>query len=241
MNLLSCYLSAAILTAFTTVASSEPVPVPLFDGKTLKGWVVRGGKAKYEVVDGMIVGTAVPDTPNSFLCTEKNYGNFVLELDFQVDPMLNSGVQFRSDCFPEARTLNIGGKEIKVAAGRVHGYQCEIDMDPVKNRWWTAGIYDEARRNWLFPGPLGGEAKAFTDQGSKVSKQKEWNHLRIEATGASIKTWLNGELRANLNDSLTPGGLIGLQVHGIGKDTAKTGLQVKFKNIMIQELDAQSK
>ena len=53
----------------------------LFDGKTLKGWHQLNGKAKYEVVDGTIVGTTVSGEPNSFLATDEDYGDFILELE----------------------------------------------------------------------------------------------------------------------------------------------------------------
>ena len=212
--------------------------IPLFDGKTLDGWIQRGGKAKYTVEDGMIVGTSVPKTANSFLCTEKEYGDFILELDFKVDPELNSGIQFRSECFDKPTTLKIGDKEIKIPAGRVHGYQCEIDMDPTRARWWTAGIYDEARREWLYPGALGGDTKAFTEQGAKVCKQNDWNHIRIEAVGDSIKTWINGVPAADFKDSMTPKGLIGLQVHDVGN--RQEPLHVYWKDIRIKEITAKS-
>jgi hypothetical protein len=208
--------------------------VPLFDGKTLNGWIQRGGKAKYVVEDGMIVGATVPNTSNSFFCTEKNYGDFILELDYKVDPELNSGVQFRSECFDEPTTVKSGDKEIKIPAGRVHGYQCEIDMDGKKARWWTAGIYDEARRLWLYPGSLGGDNKKFTEQGAKISKPNEWNHLRIEAAGDSMKTWLNGVPAAEIKDSMTPKGFIALQVHAVGDRPEP--LHVYFKNIRIKEI-----
>ncbi|MGD0517657.1 MAG: DUF1080 domain-containing protein [Thermoguttaceae bacterium] len=209
---------------------------PLFDGKTLNGWVQRGGKAKFTVEDGMIVGETVPNTPNSFLCTEKNYGDFILELDYKVDPELNSGVQFRSECFNKPTTVKNGDKEIKIPAGRVHGYQCEIDMDHKKARWWTAGIYDEGRREWLYPGALGGDKKTFTEQGVKISKQNQWNHLRIEAVGDSIKTRLNGVPVAEIKDSMTLKGFIALQVHNVGN--RQEPLHVYFKNIRIKEIGA---
>ena len=102
--------------------------VSLFNGKNLDGWVQRGGgKAKYRAEDGQIVGTTVPNTANSFLCTDKDYGDFILELEFKVDPGLNSGVQIRSHCFDEHDDGRGGGKTIKIPAGRVHGYQVEID------------------------------------------------------------------------------------------------------------------
>src|SRR5512133_392889 len=75
--------------------------VKIFDGKTLNGWSLHSGKAAYAVEGGAIVGTAVKGSPNSFLCTDKEYGNFVLEVEVKVDPELNSGVQFRSQIAPK--------------------------------------------------------------------------------------------------------------------------------------------
>lgn len=231
-------LARWIVCLFLFLSSARSAnTIPLFDGKTLQGWIVRGGKASYEVVDGEIVGTSVAGTPNSFLCTERDYADFTLDLDFNVDPRLNSGVQIRSECFAENKTLNLQGKEIKIPAERVHGYQVEIDVDPQRKRWWTGGLYDEARRGWLFPGPMSGDGKAFTEQGARLTSKEGWHHLRIEALGSSLKTWLDGEPRASMQDSLTPRGLIGLQVHGVGSDAAKVGLKARFKNLVLQLLE----
>ncbi len=210
----------------------------LFNGKNLDGWIEHSGKAKYTVEDGVLVGTSVAGTGNSFLCTTQQFGDFELELEFKTESSLNSGVQIRSEVFTDARTLTIAGKEIKVTADRVHGYQVEIDMETPRNRLWTAGIYDEARRGWLFPadGEKGRQGMAFSQQGLKVSKLGEWNKLRIVAVGPSIRTWLNGEPRAEITDSLTPRGLIALQVHGVGSDAAKVGLKVCFRDVRIREI-----
>jgi hypothetical protein len=208
----------------------------LFNGKDLNGWTQKGGKAKYEIKDGAIVGSTVTDTPNTFLCTEKLYGDFILELEFKVDPMLNSGVQIRSEVFDEDKVLKDGEKEIKIPAGRVHGYQVEIDMDAANNRWWVGGLYDEARRGWLFPGARGGNGKDFTEAGAKTAKPDEWNTFRVEAKGDSIKTLLNGVPRAEIKDGMTLKGFIALQVHGIGKDKSKENLKVAWRGIRIQEL-----
>lgn len=206
---------------------------PLFDGKSLTGWTQRGGKATYAVKDGTIVGTTAPSTPNSFLCTEKNYGDFVLEYEFKCHPELNSGVQIRSNAYDKEKVYDVGGKKIKVAAGRVHGYQVEIDANKV-SRAWMSGIYDESRRGWLYPGPKGGDAKAFTVQGQKLFKAEQWNHVRVECSGNRIRTFLNGELRADFEDDLTASGFIGLQVHGVGK--RKDPISVAWRNIRIQEI-----
>lgn len=229
-------LPAMALAAFTLHSTAQETDgfVSLFDGKTLDGWEKRGGAATYEVKDGVIVGTTKPNTPNTFLCTEKNYGDFVLEYEYKVHPKLNSGVQFRSNQYEEEKVYTLAnGKEKKVPANRVHGYQAEIDANKL-DRSWMSGIYDEGRRGWLFPGSKGGDAKAFTKQGQALYKSDDWNSVRIECKGDSIKTYLNGELRADFEDDLTPSGFIGLQVHGVGKETAP--LYAMWKNIRIKEL-----
>jgi len=184
----------------------------LFNGKNLNGWKQLNGEAKYEVVDGVIVGTTVLKTPNSFLCTEKNYSDFIFEVELLVEENMNSGIQFRSESKPDYNN------------GRVHGYQCEVDPS---DRAWSGGIYDEARRGWLYPLDLNPGAKPALKMG-------EWNHYRIECIGNSIKTWLNGVACAYVIDDMAPEGFIALQVHGIGSDQEKAGHQIKWKNIRIK-------
>lgn len=175
---------------------------PLFNGRTLNGWVVRGGNATYHIEDNAIVGTAIREKQNTFLCTEQHYSNFILELEFKIDTGLNSGVQIRSNSLAEYR------------AGRVHGYQVEID--PCEKAW-TGGIFDEGRWDWLFDLEQNEPAR-------KAFKPDQWNHFRIAAVGDSIKTWFNGTLAADLTDSMTTSGFIALQVHGAENNK---GLQVR--------------
>jgi len=213
------FLTMAMLLAAAATAIAAPTDHPadsgwvnLFDGSSLDGWVQRGGKAKYEVVDGTIVGSSVPNTSNSFLCTEKNYGDFILHVEFKVDRELNSGVQIRSNSLPDYRK------------GRVHGYQVEIDAS---DRSWSGGIYDESRRGWLNPMEHNRKAQyAF--------KQNEWNTFHIEAIGDSIRTWLNGVPAADLVDPMTGTGFIALQVHGVGD--REDPLQVRWRNVRIKDL-----
>ncbi len=184
----------------------------LFNGKDLSGWKQLNGEAKYEVVDNMIVGTTVLNTPNSFICTEKNYSDFIFEVELLVEENMNSGIQFRSESKADYNN------------GRVHGYQCEVDPSA---RAWSAGIYDEARRGWLYPVDLNPTAKSALKMG-------EWNKYRIECIGSSIKTWLNGVAVSHVIDDMTPEGFIALQVHGIGKAKEKEGHQIKWRNIRIK-------
>jgi len=183
----------------------------LFDGETLKGFRQLGGKARYYVQDGSIVGSSVPRTPNSFLCTEKIYGDFVLELELNVDPNLNSGIQIRSNSLKQYRD------------GRVHGYQVEIDPSP---RAYSGGIYDEARRGWL-------NDLKDNEPARKAFKVGQWNRYRIEAIGDSLKTWVNGVPAADLVDSHTLTGFIGLQVHSVKTDEPLT---VRWRNLRIKGL-----
>jgi hypothetical protein len=185
--------------------------VNLFNGKDLSGWKQLNGKAKYEVLNGEIVGTTVFGEPNSFLATEQTYGDFILELEFRLDADMNSGIQFRSESRPDYRE------------GRVHGYQFEIDPS---SRAWTGGIYDEARRGWLYP-------LEYNLAGKKAYMGKEWNKARLECIGNIIRIWVNGIPTANLVDDLTKRGFIALQVHSV-KKAADSGQQVRWRNIRIQ-------
>ncbi len=196
----------------------------LFDGRSIEGWVQRGGKAEYRVEDGVIIGRSVPNTGNSFLCTKRDYTNFVLELEFKVDAGLNPGVQIRSHGFDQATSFNWKGRDYKVAAGRVHGLQVEIDPS---TRAWTAGVYEEGARGWMNDLKTNDTARA-------AFRQEDWNRLRIECAGDSIKTWLNGVAAAELNDGMTPAGFLGLQVHGVG-DRAQP-LEIRWRGLRLQEL-----
>ena len=204
-----------LMLAFFVLGCSETKKdqtpwVEIFDGETFNGWTQKGGAANYEVRDGMVVGSTVHDTPNSFMTTDKIYGDFILEFEYKVDSTMNSGVQIRSNSYPHYMD------------GRVHGYQIEIDPS---DRAWSAGIYDEARRGWLNP---------LTDnpEAQKAFKQNDWNHYRIEAIGDTIKTWINGVPAAHLIDDKTSSGFIGLQVHSIPKEN-KAGTEIIWKNIKI--------
>jgi len=186
----------------------------LFDGKTLNGWKKLSGNAEYAIEKGAITGITSMNTPNRFLTTEKEYGDFVLELEVMMeDTTSNSGIQFRSH-------LNPAGNNGK---GRVYGYQFEIDPS---SRRWSGGIYDEARRDWLYPLDLNAAAKpAF--------KNGQFNKVRIECIGHDIRTWVNGTEAAHLVDTFDASGFIALQVHSIGKPE-QAGKKIYWKNIRIK-------
>ncbi len=185
--------------------------VALFNGKDLQGWEQINGLAKYEAKDGAIVGTSVPNSPNSFLCTQKRYGDFELQFEVKVDKALNSGVQIRSESKPEYQN------------GRVHGYQVEIAVGG-----FSGGIYDEARRGKFL------NADKPAPEIATLLKENEWNTYRVVCQGDRIQTWVNGRQVTDLRDDVTRAGFIGLQVHGVG-DRADP-LRVQWRNIRLREL-----
>jgi hypothetical protein len=186
----------------------------LFNGKNLDGWKRLAGTAEYTVEDGVIVGRTVMDSRNTFLVTEKEYGNFILEADVWVeDGEGNAGLQTRSHFDPTAYN----------GEGRVYGRQCEID--PTFRRW-TGGIYDEGRREWLYPMQLNAAAQ-------NAYKQGVYNHYRVECIGNEMKTWVNGVATAYVVDTIDAKGFIGLQVHAI-KSADNAGKKVCFKNVRIK-------
>lgn len=193
-----------------SASAQEPKWQDLFNGRNLRGWTKLNGTAEYKVQDKTITGISRMGTPNTFLATNKMYGDFILEFDFKVDDGLNSGVQFRSNSLKEYNN------------GRVHGYQFEIDPS---DRAWTGGIYDEARRGWLYP-------LTYNPIGQKAFKHNQWNKARIEAIGNSIRTWVNGVPCADLLDDMTKTGFIALQVHAINKEEL-VGKTVSWRNIRI--------
>ncbi len=206
------YLATIVLLVSTSFLYAQNGRwVSLFNGKDLTGWKQLNGQAIYEVKNGEIVGTTVSNTPNSFLATEKNYGDFIFELELMVDTSMNSGVQFRSLSTPDYNN------------GRVHGYQMEVDPSARK---WSGGIYDEARKGWLY-------TMEYNPEGKKAFKNNQWNKYHIECFGNSIRTWVNGIPTANLVDNQTAEGFIALQVHSIPKE-ATPGKQIRWRNIRIK-------
>jgi hypothetical protein len=210
--------SLPVLVVFAALVSpihaAEDGWTSLFDGRSLLGWGQRNGFADYRVEEETIVGRTAPGSPNSFLCTLVEYGDFELEFDVKVDDGLNSGVQIRSQT-----------KDGPL--GRVNGPQVEIESGPAQAGY----IYGEATgRGWLDPES---ELKMH-----EHFKNREWNAFRVVAKGPRIQTWINGQQIEDLTDEpifqTHPKGFIALQVHGIGDK--KESYEVRWRNIRIREI-----
>ncbi|RIA46948.1 uncharacterized protein DUF1080 [Hephaestia caeni] len=177
----------------------------------LAGWHRAGGDAIFDVQNGEVIGRAVPGTPNSWLVSDTQYGDFILEYDAKTDPVLNSGMMIRGQSRPDYRN------------GVVHGYQAEID--PTVRRW-SAGLYDEQRRQWLYTLTRNVAAQ-------EAFRSDDWNHYRVEAIGNRLRTWINGVPAADIADDTDARGFIALQVHSISDDLAARKPEVRFRNIRI--------
>jgi hypothetical protein len=187
--------------------------VPLFNGKDLTGWVMRGYKSapndQWTVRDGVL--SAKPGS--GWLGTEKMYGDFVLRLEWRVPSNGNSGVYLRvpdlqTETLPtwtgvEVQVLDDDGPEYK---GKLKPYQ------------YSGSIYE------------------FVPAKKRVYKGTgEWNRFEITCKGDLIRVVYNGELVAEADAAKDAKlakrpkkGFIGLQNH----DTA-----VDYRKIQIKSLD----
>jgi hypothetical protein len=196
-------------------ALAESIWTSLFDGATLAGWTQRNGSATYRVEDGAIVGQTKKGSPNSFLCTDRDYDDFELKFQVKVHDRLNSGVQIRSSTKGSF-------------TGRVNGPQVEIEASG-KSGAESGYLYAEAAGGWMTPPEARKPHEHFKDG--------EWNAYRVLAVGPRIQVWLNGVQTSDLTHEKTynshPRGFIGLQVHGVGE---RGPWEVSWRDLWIQEL-----
>ncbi|MBC8117935.1 MAG: DUF1080 domain-containing protein [Candidatus Saccharimonas sp.] len=213
-----------------TAAKPDERLESLFDGQTLDDWVVKGGTATYKVENGMIVGTTVEGSKNTFLSTTRDFADFILELEVQCDAELNSGIQVRSHVYEKDTPQPSMPTRIR-AAGEIYGPQCEI----AKHELGVSGnFWDEARRtkwldDWTSDAALQPKTiarHAFIDN--------QWNRYRIVVQGDRYRSWINDVPCANFRDDADTTGFIGLQVHSIKAGTGPH--QVRWRNIFVREL-----
>lgn len=214
MNRLTSFWIALFFAIGMAVQAASPEETTWhkpFNGDSFAGWTQRGGQAHYSIREGMIVGTTRTRTPNSFLCTNREYADFIFEVELKADPRMNSGIQIRSASIPSYHN------------GVVHGYQVEIDPS---DRAWSGGIYDESRRGWI-------NNLEDNEAARKAYRRTGWNHYRIVAIGDHIRTFVNGVPAADLRDSLSLSGFIALQVHSTKHEEP---MEILWRNLSIKDL-----
>jgi hypothetical protein len=215
-------LAASALLATGLAAAAQDRPwTDLFDGRSLAGWTQRNGTGTYRAEAGAVIGRTTEDSPNSFLCTNADYGDFELEFEVKVDDRLNSGLQLRSSLLP--RDMN-GEK-----AGRVFGPQVEIAANAGEGSL-SGFIYGEATgRGWLSPPERAKPHRLF--------RNGDWNAYRVLAEGPRLRTWLNGQPVEDLTDPLAfetnPRGFLCLQVHAINRGEGP--YEVAWRNLRLRQ------
>jgi hypothetical protein len=184
----------------------------LFDGESLDGWHIVNGDVPFTVENGEIIGKTAAGIPTRYLATNKQYTDFILELEMNNSEGENSGIQFRSVKAPQFR------------AG-LTGYQLEVDPSA---RAWTGGIFFEGMGEWRHA-PIGNE------KCKRAWNKTAWNSLRIEAKGALMRTFVNDVSCAYLYDETLDSGYIALQIHSIGAMPGRAEAPTRWRNIRIIE------
>ncbi len=187
---------------------------PLFNGKDLTGWSPKGGTCTFEAKDGLLVGTCVPGSSSTYLCTDKkDYKDFIFTCEMKWEADGNSGVMFRAQTKP--------GKNEET----VFGPQAEME-GITGDRYWSGGIYGQSCGGYFYPLWLKEHAEARA-----ALNRNGWNRLTISAKGNVVKTWINGVPVAHwVDDGSYPEGFFGLQIH---KGQSGT---VLWKGIRVKEL-----
>ena len=176
-------LSLVALASFTMAGFKK-----LFNGKDLTGWNVHGTE-KWYVENGELICESGPDKGYGYLSTDKEYDNFILEVEFKQEANGNSGVFIRSD----------------IDGTKISGWQVEV-APPDHN---TGGIYESYGRGWIIKP---------AHEKEKILKPNDWNKMRIKVDGDEVTSWLNGTEMVHLKDEkIGQGkGFIALQIHDGG-------------------------
>ena len=230
---LTLLLAVTLVGAMATAVSAEEKPtaakkgwVSLFDGKTLTGWQRLDGKPVrgWAAEDGVLQRKG----GGGSIYTEKEYSNFVLELEWRINKGGNSGVKYRMTYYDK----NYFGPEFQILG------DADVKVKPNRQKFATGALYE------LVPVDM---AKR------KLHAAGQWNKLKIVADGSKIQHWINGAKVMEVDVSTeafrtesvakskfkkwphyaqNPGGRIMLQEHGGA---------VGFRNIRLRELPAKKK
>ncbi len=231
MKTISKIIVLVLLFASTSFAQKGKW-VKLFDGKTLTNWHVynKAGQPisdKWKVVDGVIsyAGKAKGEKHGDDLVTDKEYENFVLELDWKIAEGGNSGIFYGIHEDAKYNVPYLTAPEIQVLDNERHP-----DAKAGKNGNHKAGsLYD------MIP------------SASVTKPAGVWNHVRIVKNNGEISIFQNGTLSVKYKSEGAeweamvanskfkgwagfgkfPKGNIGLQDHGDA---------VSFRKIRIKEL-----
>jgi 3-keto-disaccharide hydrolase len=183
---LAVLLLMGAFVACSTTGSKEAKA--LFNGRNLAGWVVMHG-GEWTVENGVLTGrngtnwSTNPEKSGSWLSTEKQYGNFILELEYAINQGGNSGIFFRS---AHEKNPAFTGYEMQVVA--------DPGREPTKGSAGSLYAVVPAKRNMSKPAG-------------------EWNQVKIVAEGRRVQIFWNGELTIDHETDRALKGYLGLQNH----------------------------
>jgi hypothetical protein len=199
--------------------------VPMFDGKTLKGWVnVNCDKSTFYVKDNEIITTG---KPTGYLRTEKQYENFIAEFDWMHVPpkpgaVGNSGFFVWADPIPAVGTGYTRGIEVQVLVNLTYknkkGEITATSQGDLFSIWGAKCVPDR-------PHPDGWERCLPSENHTKG--ENEWNHYRVEGKDGRITLAVNGHEVSGVSKCVPRKGYLALE---------SEGSECHFKNLKIKEL-----
>ena len=207
-------LAFYFIFCLATLQAQETEFIPLFDGISLNGWV--GNKSSYLVKDGMIV-IEPKGGGGGNLYTEKEYGNFVLQFEFQLTPGANNGLGIHAPLEGDAAYV---GKEFQILDNEAEKY---AGLQAYQYHGSLYGVMP-AKRGFLRP-------------------TGEWNQQEVRINHPYVTVILNGEviLEGNYLEVSQSGTLDKKEHPGLARSRGHIGFLghgdlVRFRNILIKEL-----
>lgn len=194
----------------------EPGFVPLFDGKTIDGRQVIGGKPEaWKVEDGRLV---CEGHGGGWLASRRDYGDFELRLEFRLSPGSNSGVYLRAPA--DTSHISRTGMEIQLLD---ETHPRHRDIQPWQK---TGSIYHVVPAEPGHGRPIG-----------------DWNSLAIRAEGKRLVVTLNGHVV--VDDRIDRHPELDAEHPGLKRASGRIGLQshndrVEFRNVRVREVPVDS-
>lgn len=191
---------------------------PLFNGKNLDGWVlVNTHPDTFFVKDGEVVTTG---NPMGFLRTDRQYENFVLEMDWMhvnKKEVANSGLFVWGDPLPAVGTVYTRGIEVQILINypKIDWATNHGDLFSI---WGAKCVPDR-------PHPKGYERCLPSEE--RVKGGGEWNHYKVTANDGAIKLEVNGKEVSGVSKCNPRKGYLALE---------SEGAECHFKNLTIREL-----
>ena len=213
-NLNKIFLSLLFFAYSLTSLSQKDIPwQSLFDGRSLQGWSVLGKPANVQIKDSCIMLHMTPYTSrHSFVRTNRQFKDFIFEVEFRRDLNIDSGILFRAEDAPDTAFQDLFGYMVKI--------------DPSQTRLWTGGVFIDYGNGlqWLYPLDQNERAK-------HAEKAKgEWNKIRIEAIGQDMKVFLNNVPSVHLKDDKYKKGYIAFKIHYLMAEKEKADLEIAYRN-----------